>query len=118
MPDKLEPQDEPATLVPEARLAPGRPPKPNRNLKAVHVVAKKALGPSLHLKPYSQSYGVGLAEGVMAGGWLGDAGSSLEADFGEGGAKRGEYEVFACFSNANHNQSSFRHKTLFRCVLF
>ncbi|CAM9769549.1 unnamed protein product [Pylaiella littoralis] len=91
--DKLEPQDESATLVPEARLAPGRPPKPNSNLKAVHVVAKKALGPSLHLKPYSQSYGVGLAEGVMAGGWLGDAGSSLEADFGEGGAKRGEYEV-------------------------
>lgn len=103
-PDKVEPQDEAATLVPEARLTPVRPPpKPSSNFKAAQAVAKKALGPSLHLKPYSQSYGVGLAEGVVAGGWLADAGSSLEAGVGEGGAKRGEYEVFTHISNANHN---------------
>lgn len=45
------------------------------------------------MKPYSQSYGVGLAAGVMAGGWLADAGLASEGSAGDGGAKRGEYEV-------------------------
>lgn len=47
------------------------------------------------MKPYSQSYGVGLAAGVMTGGWLVDVGSANanETTAGDGGAKRGEYEV-------------------------
>eukprot|EP00903_Cladosiphon_okamuranus_P019522 g17953.t1 len=75
----------------ETRVTPVRPPKPN-------AVGKKSTGgstpgPSLHLKPFSQSYGVGLASDVMSGGWLADVGLANEATAGEGGAKRGEYEV-------------------------
>lgn len=59
-------------------------------------------GPSLHIKPFSQSYGVGLKAGVMTGGWLADVdvgvANEATATAGEGGAKRGEYEVRICTS--------------------
>ncbi|CAM9915027.1 unnamed protein product [Ectocarpus sp. 6 AP-2014] len=92
------PQDATGAIHPQARLTPGRPPKPGVNATAAQSVASRAvngrtLGPSLHMKPYSQSYGVGLAAGVMAGGWLADAGLASGASAGDGGAKRGEYEV-------------------------
>lgn len=92
------PKDATGAIHAEARLTPRRPPKPGVNATAAQSVASKAvngrtLGPSLHMKPYSQSYGVGLAAGVMAGGWLADAGLASEASAGDGGAKRGEYEV-------------------------
>lgn len=112
LPDKLEPQDEAIAIISEVRPTPGRPPKPSSNSQA-----KKALGPSLHLKPYSQSYGVGLAEGVMAGGWLEDAGSSLEAGVGEGGAKRGEYEVCVHFSNADLHLQYVRNSILHSLIV-
>lgn len=66
------------------------------NVKAVQAAVRQknlGLGSSLHLKPFSQSYGVGLVPGVMAGGWFDDAISVNEGVVGEGGAKRGEYEV-------------------------
>lgn len=66
------------------------------NIKAVQAAVRQqnlGLGSSLHLKPFSQSYGVGLIPGVMAGGWFDDAISVNEGVVGEGGAKRGEYEV-------------------------
>lgn len=69
-------------------------------MSAADAVGKKLSsgstpGPSLHMKPYSQSYGVGLAAGVMTGGWLADVGlaNANETTAGGGGAKRGEYEV-------------------------
>lgn len=67
-------------------------------MNAAHAVGKKpysgsTTGPSLHIKPFSQSYGVGLSAGVMTGGWLADVGLANEATAGEGGANRGEYEV-------------------------
>lgn len=75
----------------------GRPPKPNAKTSATPIMGKtpcggRALGPPSHVKPCSQSYGVGLTASVMAGGWLA-AGAASEAGVGEGGAKRGEYEV-------------------------
>ncbi|CBJ25910.1 Putative Leucine Rich Repeat Receptor [Ectocarpus siliculosus] len=98
MDKKRRTKDATGAIHPQARLTPGRPPKPGVNATAVQSVASKAvngraLGPSLHIKPYSQSYGVGLAAGVMAGGWLADAGLASGASAGDGGAKRGEYEV-------------------------
>lgn len=84
----------------ETRLTPARPrpPKPNVKMNAAHGAGKKPYrgstpGTSLHIKPVSQSYGVGLATGMMSGGWLADVGLANEATAGEGGAKRGEYEV-------------------------
>lgn len=50
----------------------------------------------------------------MAGGWLADAGSSLEAGVGEGGATRGEYEVFPHFSNTDRNLVHVRNSILIR----
>ena len=53
-----------------------------------------SLGPTLRRKPFSQSYGVGLLEaGVTGGGWFDAPASVVEPNVGEGGAKRGEYEV-------------------------
>lgn len=55
---------------------------------------KLSLGPTLRRKPFSQSYGVGLLEaGVSGGGWFDAPSSVVEPNVGEGGAKRGEYEV-------------------------
>lgn len=58
------------------------------------AAAKASLGPPIRRKPFSQSYGVGLLEaGVTGGGWFDNPGSVVEPHVGEGGAKRGEYEV-------------------------
>lgn len=54
---------------------------------------------SLHRKPFSKSHGAGLVAGQMGGeirgggGWFDDAPCGGETLVGEGGAKRGEYEV-------------------------
>ena len=61
------------------------------------------------MKPFSQSYGIGLAAGVMTDGWLGDAGlaTANETTAGEGGAKRGEYEVSIRGKFVHHVNPSF-----------
>lgn len=103
----LEPQQDGIVSVPgevpsESPPAAGRSKKIMRadaygsNVKAVQAAARHSnvgVGSSLHSKPFSQSYGVGLVPGVMAGGWFDNAISVSEGVVGEGGAKRGEYEV-------------------------
>lgn len=69
------------------------------DIKGARVAAKApahkpSLGPPLRRKPFSQSYGVGQLEArVTGGGWFDGAMSVVEPNVGEGGAKRGEYEV-------------------------
>lgn len=87
---------EAAGLPPKARL---QPPHARKSVAPTGArQMKPPQGPSPHLKPCSQSYGVGLEASVIAGvqevgGWLGGESSSNEIVVGEGGAKRGEYEV-------------------------
>eukprot|EP00752_Nemacystus_decipiens_P018287 g16407.t1 len=98
--DIPRPRDAATAVGSEARLTPAWPPKPDGKISTTHAVGKKlnngsTPGPSLHIKPFSQSYGVGLATGVMTGRWLTDAAltNANGTTVGEGGAKRGEYEV-------------------------
>lgn len=72
---------------------PGRPPTDSRGQAYAAMPPRSSLGSSLHLKPYSQSHGVGLAASVSGGGWFDNTVPVNEAVVGGGGAKRGEYEV-------------------------
>lgn len=78
----------------------GRPPmsledKPPSSIRAAQARPPKtsSVGPSLHIKPFSQSFGVGPSAGAVGSGWFDGTRPASEAVVGEGGAKRGEYEV-------------------------
>lgn len=97
-PDRKRPQNSAVAFDNETKVTSDRPPRPSDKIKTGFVVNAagngRTPGQFLHTRlGQSLCLGGGQAVGMVGGNWLAHTGAGTESGTGDGGAKRGEYEV-------------------------